>query len=104
MAPNLIVSWLVNKLIADHLPCFSKICKESKYRDPFGLLKSVDIPIRDIDKCKKEYQEYAEENNLNLLNPFGINYVDGMNICAGEAGKGTCIVSRVSKKLENVQT
>ena len=53
-------------------------------------MESVDIPIRDIDKCKKEYQEYAEENNL--LISFGINYVDGMNICAGETGKASCNV------------
>jgi hypothetical protein len=56
-------------------------------------LRSVDVPIRDIDKCKKEYQENAEENNF--PNPFDINYVDGMNICVGEAGKGTCIVSLI---------
>jgi hypothetical protein len=69
------------------------ICKES---DQFGLLRSVDVPIRDINKCKKEYQEYAKENNIS--NPFDINYVDGMNICAGETGKGICDVRFIIQK------
>ena len=72
---------------------FFSICKES---DPSGLLRSVDVPIRDIDKCRKEYQEYAKENTIS--NPFGINYVNGMNICAGEAGKGICSVRFIIQK------
>ena len=67
-----------------------------EHLDSFGLLRSVDVPIRDINKCKKEYQEYAKENNNS--SPFDINYVDGMNICAGEAGKGICSVRFIIQK------
>ena len=85
---NIGLIWIVNKLIVDHLPSFFKCKEHSSY--PFGLLRSVDVPIGDFDKCKKEYQKHAEENNY--PNPFDKFYVDGMNICAGEAGKGHCNV------------
>ena len=63
------------------------------------MLRSVNVTIVDIEKCKKEYQEFAEDYDYQEgIIPFGINYVDGMNICAGKAGKGTCNVRFIMQK------
>ena len=60
-----------------------------RWREPLSL-KSVDVPIRDFNTCIKEYQEYAKEINESI--PFGVNYIHGMSICAGELGKDGCDV------------
>ena len=48
-------------------------------------MKSVHVPILDINKCVKE------DDNL---------YANGMNICAGELGKSSCQVRYKMQKLK----
>ena len=62
------------------------------------MLKSVDVPILDINKCVYEYKKDAERKNY--TSAFSGKYVDGMNICAGELGKAGCQVRFEMQKLE----
>ena len=52
------------------------------------MLKSVHVPILDINKCVEEYLEYDKSFNHTS------SHLDasGMNICAGELGKDGCDV------------
>ena len=56
------------------------------------MLKSVDVPILDINKCVKEYPRAVAFNSP--------KYVDGMNICAGELGKSGCKVRFKMQKFK----
>ena len=68
--------------MANYLPFF-KICLARK-RKPKAMLKSVGVPLQDINKCIKDYQ--------GLLNGAPKNVTIGNNICAGFVGQDSCQV------------
>ena len=60
--------------MANYLPFF-KICKARKPK-PKTMLKSVEVPIQDINKCITEHKKGFEDGGLK-------NVTIGHNICAG---------------------
>jgi hypothetical protein len=65
----------------------SENVRKQKFMD---MLNAVDVPIRDIYQCKRNYYEHTKGGHINNI---ATHVYQDMNVCAGSEGKDSCIVS-----------